>query len=67
LTSIVVLLALLFFGGETTKVFALAMTIGFVSGTYSSIFIASPLWLELRDRGFSRYSRKRRNPKHATS
>lgn len=43
MTVIIVLLALYFFGGATTKYFALALTIGMVVGTYSSIFIASPL------------------------
>lgn len=43
LTVILVLLALYFFGGTTTRDFALALTIGMVVGTYSSIFIASPL------------------------
>lgn len=43
LTVILVLLALYFFGGSTTRDFALALTIGMVVGTYSSIFIASPL------------------------
>lgn len=45
-TSLTVALALLvvyFFGGETTKYFALIMAIGMIVGTYSSIFIASPL------------------------
>ncbi|MDK2856465.1 MAG: preprotein translocase subunit SecF [Bacillota bacterium] len=44
LTTLCAVLALLFFGGETTKVFALALFIGLTSGTYSSLFIASPLW-----------------------
>lgn len=43
LTVILVLLALLFFGSPTTRDFALVLTIGMVVGTYSSIFIASPL------------------------
>ncbi len=43
LTVILVLLCLYFFGGPTTKDFALVLTIGMVVGTYSSIFIASPL------------------------
>jgi len=42
-------LALYFFGGETTKNFALAMTIGFVSGCYSSICNASPIWVTLKE------------------
>lgn len=36
--------ALYFLGGETTKNFSLALLIGFVSGMYSSIFNASPIW-----------------------
>ncbi len=43
--------ALYFFGGETTKDFAFALLIGFGSGCYSSIFIASPLWVTLRKLG----------------
>ena len=43
--------ALFFFGGETTKDFAFALIVGFCSGCYSSIFIAGPLWLELRKFG----------------
>jgi preprotein translocase subunit SecF len=43
------LLALLFFGPETTRNFALTLTVGMIAGTYSSIFLASPLlvfWAE---------------------
>jgi len=40
--------ALYFFGGETTKDFAFALLVGFACGAYSSIFIASPLWIILR-------------------
>ena len=36
------ILALYFFGGETLKDFAFALIVGTVSGTYSSVFIASP-------------------------
>lgn len=43
--------ALFFFGGETTKDFAFALIVGFFSGCYSSIFIAGPVWLELRKFG----------------
>lgn len=42
-TVLLVLVAILFFGGVTTKYFALALVIGIIFGTYSSIFIASPL------------------------
>jgi len=43
LTVILVLLALVFFGPTSTKYFALMLTAGMFFGTYSSIFIASPL------------------------
>ncbi len=42
-TVIIVLLSLFFFGPASTKVFALMMTAGMFFGTYSSIFLASPL------------------------
>ena len=37
-------LSLYFFGGDTTKNFALCMIIGFISGAYSSICVATSLW-----------------------
>jgi len=43
ITTLIVLVALLIFGGGTISGFALAMTMGVVVGTYSSIFIASPV------------------------
>ncbi len=49
LTVLFCSLALYFFGGETTKNFALAMTIGFVSGAYSSVCNASPIWVTLKE------------------
>ena len=42
-TVVLVLLSLLLFGGDTLRGFVLALLIGIVSGTYSSIFNASPL------------------------
>ncbi len=42
-TVIIVLVALSIFGPETIKVFALMMTAGMICGTYSSIFLASPM------------------------
>lgn len=50
LTVIVMVLAMLFFGGENLKDLCLVLLIGFVAGTYSSIFIASPIvvWWETR-------------------
>jgi preprotein translocase subunit SecF len=43
LTVILVLLSLFFFGPSSTKYFALMLTAGMFFGTYSSIFLASPL------------------------
>ena len=42
-TTLLTLLALYFFGGATTKDFVLAMALGIIIGTYSSIFFASML------------------------
>jgi len=53
LTVILVLLALYLMGGESTRNFVLALLIGITFGTYSSIFIASPLlitWQNVLDR-----------------
>lgn len=52
--------SLYFFGGDTTKDFAFAMLIGFFCGAYTSIFIASPLWVTFR-----RFSDKRKIAKRA--
>lgn len=43
LTAIFVLFALYLFGGQSIKIFVLALLIGIISGTYSSIFNAAPL------------------------
>ena len=53
MTVVLTLTALLLFGGEAIRVFVLALLIGIVSGTYSSIFNASPLlvvWHECDER-----------------
>ncbi len=42
-TAFAVLLALLIFGGEVTRGFAFAMLVGVVTGTYSSIYVASAI------------------------
>lgn len=51
LTTLIVLATLLLFGGQSIRTFVLALFIGIASGTYSSIFVASPLlvvWEKLR-------------------
>ncbi len=45
LTTLTVVLCLLFFGGGIIHDFAFAMTIGVIIGTYSSIYVASPILL----------------------
>lgn len=59
LTTLMVLAALmvgfyLFVGSLDLVYFVIAMMTGVVTGTYSSIFIASPLWLTLKEREFKR-------------
>lgn len=49
LTTVIAIAAVLVFGGPTIKPFALALVIGITSGTYSSIFIASPIWTTWRN------------------
>jgi preprotein translocase SecF subunit len=42
-TTLIVVSVLYFFGGEVLRTFALAIIIGIIIGTYSSIFVASPI------------------------
>lgn len=53
-------LAMLFFGGEVLYLFALALTIGIVVGSYSSIFVASSvvLWLGISREDFFKADKK---------
>lgn len=48
LSALIPITALLVFGGNTLKDFALALFVGIASGAYSSIFIASPLLVVLK-------------------
>ena len=54
-TTFIVLFLLYLIGGETTKPFALVLSIGVLAGTYSSIFLASPLLVMIE--------KMQRNPK----
>lgn len=49
LTVVFMLLALVIFGGGTTYAFILALLVGTISGAYSSIFNASPLWIDFKN------------------
>ncbi len=65
LTVILVLIALILFGGESIRWFIAAFLIGLITGTYSSIFIASAVlveWYKLDEKGFkiSKYLRRRK-------
>jgi SecD/SecF fusion protein len=48
--TLIPVLALLFLGGDTLKDFAFALTVGVLSGAYSSIFIASPVLTHSKER-----------------
>jgi preprotein translocase subunit SecF len=47
LTVLLTLLALYFLGPQSTQVFALTLLVGIIAGTYSSIFLATPLLVEI--------------------
>jgi len=52
--TLLVLLFIFFFGGDTLKYFSLILIVGIVVGTYSSLFLATPLlvvWLKSKKRG----------------
>lgn len=55
-TSVTVLFAalcLFIFGSESIRLFSLAMIFGLVSGVYSSVFIASPIWVVLKKKNLN--------------
>jgi preprotein translocase subunit SecF len=49
-TTLLPLVCIFLFGGETLKYFALALIVGFITGSYSSIFVASTLLAWWRER-----------------
>ena len=51
LTVFLVILILFIFGGEVTRGFSFAMLIGVVTGTYSSIFVAAPILVDMDKSG----------------
>lgn len=56
MTTLLCLAAIFFFGGDTTRPFALALIVGIIAGTYSSIFLASPALVTWQ--GFSEKKKK---------
>jgi len=60
LCTLIPVACLLIFGGETLKDFAFALLVGIASGAYSSIFIASPVLAEWKEREPGYRGRRRR-------
>ncbi len=67
LTVVFTLLALYLFGGETIRTFILALLIGIVSGTFSSIFVASLLLVVWENRELSRFFARLRGRRPAAA
>jgi preprotein translocase subunit SecF len=65
LTVLLTLLALFLFGGESIHTFVLALLIGIASGTYSSIFTASPLLVTWHNYKLKRLEKVKLVPKKA--
>lgn len=64
-TTLFVVLSLVIFGGAVIRDFALTLLIGIAVGTYSSLFIASPVLVEWQNYKASRSSKAARTPKGA--
>ncbi len=58
LTTLVVLLAIFIFGGESLRGFMFAMIIGIIVGTYSSLFIATPVMFDTLNKGNKKSEKK---------
>jgi preprotein translocase subunit SecF len=65
LTTILVVLSLVIFGGAVIRDFALTLLIGVMVGTYSSIFIASPVLVEWQNYKSARSQKSARTPRTA--
>lgn len=62
LTVLIVTLLIFLFGSESIRLFSLAILIGLVSGAYSTVCLASPLWYEFKKR-----EKKKKKPTGAPS
>src|SRR5690606_2414387 len=58
-TVLLVVLALLFFGGEVLRGFSFALLVGVLTGTYSSVFMAAPVVLDFDKVNFKKEEAKR--------
>lgn len=61
ITTLIPIVLILILGVPSIQGFAIALVVGILSGTYSSIFIAGPLWVTLKKLGTT----KNANPHHA--
>ncbi len=57
-TTLMTVCSLLFLGGEAIRGFAFTFLIGLIAGTYSSVFVASPILLMLRNRALERRAKE---------
>jgi preprotein translocase subunit SecF len=64
-TTLMTLVALAIFGGAVIRPFAIVLILGVIIGTYSSIFVASPVLLELEQWGRKRERQKATAPAKA--
>ena len=58
-TTLSVVLLLFIFGTASVKEFALPLVVGVTVGTYSSIFIASPIWYEITQKVKNKSKKKK--------
>jgi preprotein translocase subunit SecF len=63
LTTILVVLSLVIFGGAVIRDFAITLLVGVMIGTYSSVFIASPTLVEWHNYKMARASKAARTPR----
>jgi SecD/SecF fusion protein len=66
-TTVIVVIVLLIFGGEVLRGFSFALVLGILMGTYSSIFIAAPIVLDLDPEGKSHSSDEKKEAKPVTA
>ena len=59
LTVLFPVIALLIFGSESLRNFSFALLVGLIVGTYSSVFVASQIWLMLENRRLKKEETRR--------
>lgn len=56
ISTLIVLLMLAIFGAESIRYFVIALLVGIISGTYSSIFVATPILVDWQERAYKKKS-----------